>query len=60
MNEYTLTPEAKKRAREARKQGIMSARNSAIVRIVLNQEIVSYCTHKGCISFDIGDVQGGA
>jgi len=37
-------------------QGIVSDSIKEIVEILDNQGIVSYCTSKGCIAFDHGDL----
>ncbi len=29
-----------------------------IIETVLKQEIVSFCSSKGCVSFDISDIEG--
>ena len=38
-------------------RGIVSDSESEIISIILEQEIVSYCTSKGCVSFDYNDLQ---
>ena len=38
-------------------RGIVSDTESEIINIILRQEIVSYCTSKGCVSFDYNDLQ---
>ena len=40
----------------ARDQGLTNDTEQDIIAIVLEQEIVSYCTEKGCVSFDINDI----
>jgi len=57
MNIYKLNKEAKKRARNMRKLGITKARNSSIAKVLEGQEIVSYCSSKGCRSFDHTDLE---
>jgi len=51
-----LTNESLKALDQARVNGICEDTEQEIIDIVLEQEIVSYCTSKGCVSFDVHDV----
>jgi len=53
---YKLNKKAKGVLKWAREKGITNAREKEIVRIVLQQEIVSYCTSAGCVTFDYNDL----
>jgi len=54
--EITLNNEAIAAYNKAFNQGIVSDSIKEIVEILDNQDIVSYCTSKGCIAFDHGDL----
>ena len=54
---FTLNKDAKKAYFKALKQGIVEDSIEEIVAIVEIQEIVSYCTSKGCVSFDDSDLE---
>ena len=53
-----LNKQAYIRLESAQEAGICKDSESEIVDIVLEQEIVSYCTSKGCVSFDYDDLMG--
>jgi len=40
----------------AKEKGIVSDTIDEIINIVMEQEIVSYCTSDGCVSFDTDDI----
>lgn len=56
MNEFNFTREATEAHQYALEKGITSDTEQEIIDIVLEQEIVSYCTSKGCVSFDVNDL----
>lgn len=56
---YQLNRKALETLHSGYDRGIIEAHVSEreIVDIILQQEIVSYCTSKGCLSFDYNDLQ---
>ena len=52
----TLNKEALASYNKAFNQGIVSDTVKEIVETLNNQDVVSYCTSKGCITFDHGDL----
>lgn len=54
--EITLNNEAIAAYNKAFNQGIVSDSIKEIVETLDNQDCVSYCTSKGCITFDHGDL----
>jgi hypothetical protein len=54
--EITLNNEAIAAYNKAFNQGIVSDSIREIVETLDNQDCVSYCTSKGCITFDHGDL----
>jgi len=54
--EITLNNEAIAAYNKAFNQGIVSDSIKEIVETLDNQDVVCYCTSKGCITFDHGDL----
>ena len=54
---YEFNRKALEDYNNAVERGIVTDRESEIISIILDQEIVSYCTSKGCVSFDYSDLQ---
>jgi hypothetical protein len=52
----TFTAKAIEAYEWAAAKGIVSDTINEIIEIVMEQEIVSYCTSEGCVSFDYTDV----
>ena len=52
-----FTRKAYERYLNAKEKGIVTDTEQEIIDIIYEQEIVSYCTSKGCVSFDYNDVQ---
>ena len=53
-----LNTKARQAFTRAKKKGIeITDTKKQIVDIVLEQEIVSYCNSKGCVSFDVNDLE---
>lgn len=55
--EYTFSQEALEAYEYGVDQGIVDDTMDEIIQIVLDQEIVSYCSEKGTISFDVYDLE---
>ncbi len=54
--EITLNNQAIAAYNKAFNQGIVSDTIKEIIETLDNQDCVSYCTSKGCITFDHGDL----
>ena len=54
--EITLNNKAIAAYNKAFNQGIVSDSIKEIVETLDNQDVVCYCTSKGCITFDHGDL----
>ncbi len=53
---YTLNDSALKTLQYARDNNITTDSKEEIIETILDQEIVSYCNYRGCVSFDIDDL----
>lgn len=54
---YEFTRKAYETYLNALSKGLTKDTEEEIIQIILEQEIVSYCTSKGCVSFDYNDLQ---
>jgi hypothetical protein len=54
--QMTLNNKAIASYNKAFNQGIVSDTIKEIVETLYNQEVVSYCTSEGCITFDYADL----
>ena len=55
--EYELNNEATTAWAKAAAKGIPVDSLAEIIELLQDQEIVSYCNHNGCISFDVYDIE---
>jgi transcriptional regulator CtsR len=53
---YTLNTAALETLQYAIDNNITTDSKEEIIETILDQEIVSYCNHRGCVSFDIDDL----